>query len=260
MITLESEDKTYRELQRYMETLEDRLRRIESVSNLRRYGVQNEQISVYLDPDKLAAYGLDTRMLMTTLFTQGFTTASGSLENGGLDIPIHLSVTYPSEREVGEQILLADADGHMIRLKDVARIVREYPEPDSYITSNGKKAIILSMEMREGHNIVRYGKEVDEVLHAFERDLPESVSIRRIARPAEGGGRLGKFLRAGFVRVHRGRDLGDDGIVPVPLGIGGGYLHPDQCLYLDRCHVRLRHPAEYGDAGRLDRGIGHDRG
>ena len=64
-------------------------------------------------------------MLMTTLFTQGFTTASGSLENGGLDIPIHLSVTYPSEREVGEQILLADADGHMIRLKDVARIVRE---------------------------------------------------------------------------------------------------------------------------------------
>ena len=31
---------------------------------------------------------------------------------------------------------------------------------------------------------------------------------------------------------------------PVPLGIGGGYLHPDQCLYLDRCHVRLRHPAE----------------
>ena len=124
LITLESEDKTYRELQRYMETLEDRLRRIESVSNLRRYGVQNEQISVYLDPDKLAAYGLDTRMLMTTLFTQGFTTASGSLENGSLDIPIHLSVTYPSEREVGEQILLADADGHMIRLKDVARKIR----------------------------------------------------------------------------------------------------------------------------------------
>ena len=181
---------------------QDRLRRIESVSNLRRYGVQNEQISVYLDPDKLAAYGLDTRMLMTTLFTQGFTTASGSLENGGLDIPIHLSVTYPSEREVGEQILLADADGHMIRLKDVARIVREYPEPDSYITNNGKKAIILSMEMREGHNIVRYGKEVDEVLHAFERDLPESVSIRRIAdQPKVVGDSVSSFVRDLFVSI-----------------------------------------------------------
>ena len=51
LITLESEDKTYRELEKYLETLEDRLRRIESVSNLRRYGVQNEQIGVYLDKD-----------------------------------------------------------------------------------------------------------------------------------------------------------------------------------------------------------------
>ena len=90
----------------------------------------------------------------------------------------------------------------MIRLKDVARIVREYPEPDSYITNNGKKAIILSMEMREGHNIVRYGKEVDEVLHAFERDLPESVSIRRIAdQPKVVGDSVSSFVRDLFVSI-----------------------------------------------------------
>ena len=116
------------------------------------------------------------------------------------------------------------------------------------------------MEMREGHNIVRYGKEVERGIARFRAGSSRECLDPPDRRPAEGGGRLGKFLRAGFVRVHRGRDLGDDGIVPVPLGIGGGYLHPDQCLYLDRCHVRLRHPAEYGDAGRLDRGIGHDRG
>lgn len=202
LITLESEDKTYRELQNYMETLEDRLRRIESVSNLRRYGVWKEQISVYLDQDKLTAYGLDTRALITTLFTQGFTTASGSLENGGLDIPIHLSITYPSEWEVGEQILYADGDGNRIRLKDVARIVREYPEPDSYITNNGKKAIILSMEMREGNNIVRYGEEVDEVLRAFEKELPDSVSIRRIAdQPKVVRESVSSFIRDLFVSI-----------------------------------------------------------
>ena len=82
------------------------------------------------------------------------------------------------------------------------RIVREYPEPDSYITNNGKKAIILSMEMREGHNIVRYGKEVDEVLHAFERDLPESVSIRRIAdQPKVVGDSVSSFVRDLFVSI-----------------------------------------------------------
>lgn len=141
LITLESEDKTYRELEDYLESLEDRLRRIESVSNLRRYGIQKEQISVYLDRDKLTAYKLDTRMLMTTLFTQGFTTSGGSLKSEDLDIPIHFSNTYASEKEIADQIILADGDGNIIRLKDIARIVREYPEPDSYIMKDRKSVV-----------------------------------------------------------------------------------------------------------------------
>lgn len=202
LITLESEDKTYRELEKYLETLEDRLRRIESVSNLRRYGIQKEQISVYLDRDKLTAYGLDTRMLLTTLFTQGFTTSGGSLESEELDIPIHFSNTYSSEKEIADQIVYADGDGHMIRLKDIARIVREYPEPDSYIMNNGKKAIILSMEMREGNNIVQYGREVDQILNAFQQELPDSVSIRRIAdQPKVVDDSVSSFVRDLFVSI-----------------------------------------------------------
>lgn len=202
LITLESEDKTYRELEKYMETLEDRLRRIESVSNLRRYGMQKEQISVYLDRDKLTAYGLDTRMLLATLFTQGFTTSGGSLESEELDIPIHFSNTYSSEKEIADQIVYADGSGHMIRLKDIARIVREYPEPDSYIMNNGKKAIILSMEMREGNNIVQYGREVDQILNAFQQELPDSVSIRRIAdQPKVVDDSVSSFVRDLFVSI-----------------------------------------------------------
>lgn len=202
LITLESEDKTYRELEDYLESLEDRLRRIESVSNLRRYGIQKEQISVYLDRDKLTAYKLDTRMLMTTLFTQGFTTSGGSLKSEDLDIPIHFSNTYASEKEIADQIILADGDGNIIRLKDIARIVREYPEPDSYIMNNGKKAIILSMEMREGNNIVQYGKEVDKVLAAFQEELPESVSIQRIAdQPKVVDDSVSSFVRDLFVSI-----------------------------------------------------------
>lgn len=202
LITLESEDKTYRELEKYMETLEDRLRRIESVSNLRRYGMQKEQISIYLDRDKLTAYGVDTRMLLTTLFTQGFTTSGGSLESEEIEIPIHFTNTYSSEKEISDQIIYADGNGNVIRLKDIARIVREYPEPDSYIMNNGKKAIILSMEMREGNNIVQYGREVDKILTAFQEELPESVSIKRIAdQPKVVDDSVSSFVRDLFVSI-----------------------------------------------------------
>ena len=181
LIALESDEKTYRELEGYLDDLEGRLRRIESVSNLRRYGLQSEQVSVYLDRDKLAAYGLDQTQLMGRLFAEGFTTAAGSVETPTRELPIHFAPSYDSEREIAGQIVYSDPEGNVVRLGDVARIVREYDEPDSYITNNGRRSVILSMEMREGHNIVEYGREVDEVLAAFQQTLPDDVAVERIA-------------------------------------------------------------------------------
>ncbi|WP_321437408.1 efflux RND transporter permease subunit [uncultured Bacteroides sp.] len=181
LITLESEDKTYRELEKYLEELQNRLRRIDAVSNLRSYGLQKEQISIYIEQEKLAAYGISSTTLAGNLFTQGFTSMSGSVDNKNFVAPIHVSETYKTERDVAEQIIYSDPTGHVIRLKDVARVVREYPDPDSYIKNNGKKCILLSMEMRTGNNIVQFGKDVNEVLESYQKELPKSVNMYRIA-------------------------------------------------------------------------------
>jgi multidrug efflux pump len=185
LISLESKDKTYRQMECYLKELENRLRKVESVSNLRHYGLQNEQISVYLDKDKLAAYHLNSSLLLVTLFSQGFTTVSGTIETDNFSSPIHISETFSNENDVGEQIIYTDPTGQLIRLKDVSRIVREYPEPTSYITNNGSKSILLSIEMLEGNNIVKYGKEVKKVLNDFEKELPDDVTLFRVADQSE---------------------------------------------------------------------------
>ncbi|MEN6457100.1 MAG: efflux RND transporter permease subunit [Prolixibacteraceae bacterium] len=181
LITLESDHRSYRELENYMDELENRLRRIESVSNLRHVGLEKEQISIYLEKEKLTNYGISTSTLLANLFTQGFTTMSGTVDNDRYLAPIHITPSYNSEQDIAEQIIYSDPAGNMIRLKDVARIVREYPDPYSYITNNGHKCLIISLEMQEGNNIVQYGKEVDEVLKEFQTGLPEDVRIERIA-------------------------------------------------------------------------------
>lgn len=185
LISLESDTKSYRDLEDYLEILEGKLRRIESVSNLRRYGLQEEQISVYLDKDKLSAYGIDHKMLGAKLFTQGFTTFAGNIETTTQELPIYISPVLDSEKEVAEQIIHSDPMGNIIRLKDVATIERGYEDPDSFIRNNGKKALILSMEMQEGNNIVQYGRDVEKVLAEFESLLPEDITIERIADQPE---------------------------------------------------------------------------
>ena len=203
LITLESDTRSYRELKGYMDDLSDRLRRIESVSNLRPYGVQQEQISIYADHERLAAYGIGEKVLSAALASQGLTPMGGSVSNAETETPIHIAPSLAGEREVAEQIIWSAPQGNVLRVKDVARVVREYDDPDSYIRNNGHRCVMLSMEMKAGFNIVQYGRDVDEVLHEFiAAELPADVQVQRIADQAKVvGDSVHSFLRDLFVAM-----------------------------------------------------------
>ena len=177
LITIESGQKTYRELRGYLDDLKSRLRRIDAISNLRTYGLQMEQLTVYLDQQKLAKYGIGSFTILNSLAMQGLTTYSGSVEDGSATAPIHINDAYNSELDVANQIVYSTPSGDVIRLKDVARIVREYPQMDKYIKSNGKKCVLLSVEMRPGNDIVKMGRDVRKQIDGFKKELPSEVRL-----------------------------------------------------------------------------------
>lgn len=180
LVTMESDGKTYRELNDYMNGLKDRLRTVESVGRMTVTGMQKEQISVYLDNERLIHYGISDKTLALNLFTKGFTTLSGRLKNKEYTSPIYVARSMNSLRDVQEMIVFADPAGNIVRLKDVARVVREYPDPDSYITNNGKRCLLLSVEMKKGKNIVKMGEDVEAEMAKFEKTLPADVDLFKI--------------------------------------------------------------------------------
>lgn len=195
LITMESEDKTYRELDEYMDLLQSRLRRINSVGRMTVSGMQNEQISVYLDHDRLSKYGLSEQTLALSLMQKGFTTSGGRVKDGTMVEPIYVSRSLNTVRDVQEQIVYADPQGNVVRLKDVSRVVREYPDPESYITNNGRKCLLLSVEMKKGQNIVAMGEEVNKTMAEFQTELPEDVTLFRITeQPKVVGDSISNFL------------------------------------------------------------------
>ena len=175
LYTLSSTDKTYRELDRYLDDLEEKLRNIEAISKISRVGSQSEQITVYLDQAKLAHYGMGMPTLSARLFSQGFTTLSGKVENYAFVAPIHISQSFASERDIAEQIVYADPLGNVVRLKDVARIEREYATPSSYIETDGAKCVMISIELRQGYDIVQMGHEAKQIIAEYQTQLPPDV-------------------------------------------------------------------------------------
>ena len=198
LIAIESDQRSYRELKQYSEDLSDRLRRIPSVANVKLFGEQKEQISLYIDRQRLQAYGIGQQMLFSRLQAQGITTMSGSISDDDQQIPIHLETMENSEEEIANQIIYSDpVSGKVVRVRDIARVVREYEPMSSRIEQNGHPCVLLSMEMTPGNNVIQYGKEVDRVLDTFRaNELPADVNVTRIAdKPKVVSTSITSFLR-----------------------------------------------------------------
>ncbi len=203
LITMESGEKTYRELDDYMDRLQDRLRCIPSVGRMSVSGMRDEQIAVYLDASRLSQYGLGEREVALTLMQKGLVASGGRLKTDSTLTPVYVDRSLNTLYDVQQQVVYADGQGRVVRLKDIARVVREYPEPDSYITNNGKKCLLLSVEMKQGKDIVAMGREVNKVLEAFEREeLPEEVDIFRITDQSQVvGDSVANFLKELFIAI-----------------------------------------------------------
>ena len=198
LVSIESAQRSYRELKQYSDDLSDRLRRIPSVANVKIYGEQQEQISLYVDRQRLQAYGIGQQMLFSRLQAQGITTTSGSISDDDQQVAIHVAATENSEDEIANQIIFSDpVTGKVARVRDVARVVREYDTSNSRIEQNGHPCLLLSMEMTPGNNVVEYGKQVDAVLNDFrDAELPDDVNITRIAdKPKVVALSVSSFLR-----------------------------------------------------------------
>lgn len=198
LIAIESDQRSYRELRKYSDELSDRLRRIPSVANVKLFGEQKEQISLYIDRQRLQAYGVSEQTLLAVLQAQGITTMSGAINDHDQQVPIHIAPVDHSEEEIANQIIYTDpVSGKVLKVRDVARVVREYDPKASRIEQDGHPCILLSMEMTPGNNVVHYGQEVEKVLHDYrESELPTDVKITRIAdKPEVVAKSVNDFLR-----------------------------------------------------------------
>ncbi len=180
LLTLSSTTSDYRALHDQLRRLQDRLRSVESVGRMRIVGEQHEQITVELNPTRLAHSGLSYEAIATTLLAQGFATSGGELQTPTSNLPIFVASPLRAEQEVANTLLY---DGS-VRLADIATITRAYPAPTSYVTLNGERCLVLSVEMKPGRSITDMGAAIDVILHDFESSLPSDFHLPTMTTPA----------------------------------------------------------------------------
>lgn len=202
VIGIESNTATYAQLKESAEKVEDYIRSVKSVSKIKRVGEQKEQIQVTSGSERLSQYGVSLQQVVRVLQSQNTISATGDIKTESSNTPLYTRGYYNTEQEIRNQIVGTSKTGAVLRLGDLATIKRDYAEPSSKTIVNGNKALILTVQMLEGNNIVKFGEEVNAQLAEVSKLLPADVKLSTIVnQPELVNENISHFIREFFLAI-----------------------------------------------------------
>ena len=158
----------------------DMLRRIPGVGRVSNIGSRYYAMQIWVDPARLANYGLTVKDVQDALKDQNRESAAGVLGQQpveGLDftIPITAQGRLSSAAQFEEIVLRANADGSLIRMRDVARVSLEAQSYNTESGINGGNAAVLGIYMLPGANAMEVAENVKAAMDEISRTFPEGL-------------------------------------------------------------------------------------
>ena len=139
-------------------------------------GGQRPAMRVQIDPQSLAAYGLNVDDIRTTLAT-----ANVNIPKGNFDGPTVASTINTNDQltspEGFRNIVVAYRNGRPVLLSDVASVVRGPENTKLGAWAGITPAIILSIQRQPGANVIQVVNRIKRLLPEIEASLPAAVDI-----------------------------------------------------------------------------------
>ncbi len=179
-----------RELNHYARMLQRELNAVQGINKVVLHGLYEPQIVIEIDSQKLAQFNLSPAQLYNLLVSQNLSMSPGYMTVGSERIRLRQSEQLNSAEDVSNLVInagigdtskFANIEQSRFRLKDVAHVYEDVNETPSLISRfNGKRAITVAVNPRDGVNVVSLGQVLKDTLADFEQKLPLGVNIETI--------------------------------------------------------------------------------
>jgi multidrug efflux pump subunit AcrB len=196
VIAITGDHVSYQVLKNAADRLSGHIRLIPEASKIKLAGLQREQFTVEWDPAKLTQYGISPEQTIGALQSQTMISPTGQAETGKAELPLHASLKLKTIDDIRNQMVGATSSGAVVRLQDIARLSREMAKRKSKITVNGQEAVLLTIQMHEGYNIVQFGQKVQQTIQEVAQVLPENIRLTTLVnQPEVVQQNVNRFLR-----------------------------------------------------------------
>lgn len=165
------------DLRVYADRLKIRIERIEGVSSVVRTGWRDEEFSVTLDPEKLAAFEVSFDEVSAALARQNVNLPGGKIPDGPREILVRTIGKFYDAERIADVVVRSNPDGQRIRVRDLGEVKRQFAEDTSFARADGMRSIILGVKKRESGDVITVVDTVRELVAAEQELLPEDIQL-----------------------------------------------------------------------------------
>jgi len=183
LFALKAKGLTQRTLIRDAETLRQRMLHVPGVKKVNIIGEQAERIFVEISHDHLATLGISPQDVFAALNNQNALTPAGTVETKGSAVVIRVDGAFDALDKIRNTPIVTK--GRTLKLSDIAKVVRGYEDPATFMIRNGcEPAVLLGVVMREGWNGLDLGKALDQEVAAINAQQPLGMQLVKVTDQA----------------------------------------------------------------------------
>ncbi|MDB5935538.1 MAG: acriflavin resistance protein [Massilia sp.] len=176
-LALSSTSMSHAELSRLAEdTLADRFRAVDGVSNVNVGGALRRELSVLLRAEKLREYNVSVGDVVNALRTQNTNAPVGKVR-GTLDEKSIRLVGRIESPEEFQSIVVKRRGEEVVRLAQVAEIKDAFAEVNSFSIRSGKPNVSIQVARSRDASTVSVAKSIRETVKALEKELPAGTRL-----------------------------------------------------------------------------------
>ena len=196
MVAVQSDKRSLLEISEIADlTIKEQLQTINNVSAVQIWGEKRYSMRIWLDPAKMAGYGITPIDVKSALDRENVELPSGSIEGNTTELTIRTMGLMHTAQEFNDLVVREDAT-RIIRLSDIGRAELGPQDTRSYMKMNGVPMVGVVVVPQPGANHIDIADAVYERVKMMRKDLPDDVKLSY-------GFDNTKFIRASIDEVKK---------------------------------------------------------
>ncbi|WP_131114240.1 efflux RND transporter permease subunit [Lichenihabitans psoromatis] len=180
----------------------DELLRLNGVGDLTIFGERQYSLRVWLDPDKLSAFGMTSGDVVKAIQEQNVQVSGGALgqeptpKTGAFQFAVTTQGRFNDPKQFRQIIVRSTSDGRLVRVQDVARV--ELGAQDYFTNSylDGKPAVALAIFQRPATNALDTAADIIATMETLKKNFPPGLSYEIVYNPTD-------FIRESVREVYK---------------------------------------------------------